>query len=85
MIKVGSDALRGHLARSVFTPQTRFEKQKTLKILFYSLLPYLGKIPSILSSRIIIYIYIYIYTHTRSWVDYLEIAVGTCDPLHYTF
>jgi len=25
---VGSDALWGHLARGVFTPQTRFEKKK---------------------------------------------------------
>ncbi len=30
IIKVGSDALWGHLARSVFTPQTRFEKKKSL-------------------------------------------------------
>jgi len=29
MIKVGSDALWEHLARGVFTPQTRFEKKKT--------------------------------------------------------
>ncbi len=28
IIRVGSDALRGHLARGVFTPQTRFEKKK---------------------------------------------------------
>ncbi len=28
IIKVGSDALWGHLARGVFTSQTRFEKKK---------------------------------------------------------
>ncbi len=28
IIKVGSDALWGHLARGVFTPQTRYEKKK---------------------------------------------------------
>ncbi len=28
IIRVGSDALWGHLARGVFTPQTRFEKKK---------------------------------------------------------
>ncbi len=28
IIKVGSDALWGHLARGVFTPQTGFEKKK---------------------------------------------------------
>ena len=30
IIKVGSDALWGHLARGVFTPQTRFEKKKII-------------------------------------------------------
>ncbi len=29
-IKVGSDALWGHLDRVVFTPQTRFEKKKII-------------------------------------------------------
>ncbi len=30
IIRVGSDSLWGHLARGVFTPQTRFKKKKSL-------------------------------------------------------
>ncbi len=42
IIRVGSDALWGHLARGVFTPQTGFEKKKNLyeNILLFNFWPY---------------------------------------------